>query len=104
MLDNFIPDYHRAKFFMLIFFLFLPAWFISTKYSKIDNIIGSTSYPLYVIHPLVIFLTNDYNILNLYPFLAFSISLILSFIMVYLIENPIDKWRQNRILKKKTSL
>lgn len=27
----------------------------------------------------------------------------LSFIMVYLIENPIDKWRQNRILKK-TSL
>ena len=100
MFGDFIPDYHRAKFFMLIFFLFLPAWFISTKHSKIDNIIGSTSYPLYVIHPLVIFLTNDYNVLNLYPFLAFSISLILSFIMVYLIENPIDKWRQNRIVKK----
>ena len=84
---------------MLIFFLFLPAWFITTKTSKFDNIVGNTSYPLYVIHPFIIFITTDYNYLTFYPILVFFISLISSFVMIYFIENPIDKWRQNRIAK-----
>ena len=99
LLDIFLPSQHKAKFFMLIFFLFLPAWFITTKTSKFDNIVGNTSYPLYVIHPFIIFITTDYNYLTFYPILVFFISLISSFVMIYFIENPIDKWRQNRIAK-----
>jgi len=101
ILDNFIPDNHQAKFFMLTFFLFLPAWFISTKHSNFDNTIGSTSFPLYVIHPFIIFLSNDYSFLIFYPLLVLFLSLLVSFAMVYCIENPIDKWRQNRIYKNK---
>ena len=97
-LDSFIPNQHKAKFFMIILFLFIPAWFNSTKYSNIDNIIGSLSYPLYIIHPFIIFLIYDFSDKLFFPFYVLFTSSIASLMMVLFIENPINKWRQSRIV------
>ena len=107
VLDIFILEQHKFKFFILVFFIFMPSWFYFSKKLNFDNIIGSASYPLYVIHPFIIFIFNNYSGYSNYalkPFVILILSTILSFIMVYLIENPIDKLRQRRVVLNKNHL
>ena len=97
-LDNFIPEQHKAKFFMIILFIFIPAFFQKTRYSNIDNMIGKLSYPLFIVHPFILFLIEDFYDSLYFPFSALFISSLASLIMVVFIENPINKWKKNKIL------
>jgi len=44
----------NCAFLLFIIFLFLPYLFYAFKDEKIDRIIGEMSYPLYLVHPIII--------------------------------------------------
>lgn len=84
---------------ILSFTVMVPRLFELTKHSKIDRLIGELSYPLYIIHyPVLIYLWGK----NLPPvclgITCFSITLLLAFIVHFLVEKPIDRLRQRSLL------
>lgn len=86
-------------FLYLVFILNLDACFKLTKSNKSDRLIGNLSYPLYLIHMLVIqFTINLFNYFNLQaPVFLSILSVVLSFlaalVIYYLIEIPFDRFR-----------
>ena len=79
----------------------LPFLFIASKGNKIDRFIGELSYPLYLCHLIVIpffgkINSPDKSITDI----AFIIilSVILSIISVFLILQPINRYRQKRVV------
>ncbi|PZO41459.1 MAG: hypothetical protein DCF19_09655 [Pseudanabaena frigida] len=79
--------------FYILITVTIPFLFNLTKGSKIDNLIGQLSYPMYVIHGLIIgivinstgYKTSTQSILIIFWTILFSLAL------VYCIEKPIDK-------------
>jgi len=79
----------------------LPFLFIVSKGNKIDRFIGELSYPLYLCHLIVIPLFGEINIPDKsITDIVFIIilSVILSIISVYLILQPINRYRQKRVV------
>ena len=80
---------------IICFTILLPRLFELTKNSKTDRLIGELSYPLYIIHYPVLFYLWGIGIKPVYlGIICFSITLVLSVIIHYLVEKPIDKIRQ----------
>lgn len=83
---------------------FLPIIFQSFNKIPLNNFLADLSYPVYISHMLVIqFLqiSLSYKFTSaLFSFWTLSITLIFSLSMVYLLEKPIDKFRQSRIKAK----
>ena len=80
-------------------FLSLPFIFNLTKNSKIDNRIGELSYPIYLIHYLVIWLTwllFTSGSTDLKIFLTIVLSALAAFALLTLIVDPVDRFRQSR--------
>ncbi len=89
---TFTPYYFLA-------FLSLPFIFNLTKNSKIDNRIGELSYPIYLVHNIIIWLIGlkfSVEANNFSTTLTIIFSILTAFILLKLIVDPIDKFRQLR--------
>lgn len=86
--------------------LFMPAIFELTKNNRIDVFIGELSYPLYLVHLMVIQVLLIYSqvfggiLRGLVrvgtPYVAL-VALAVSAVIVWLVERPIDRRRQQRV-------
>jgi peptidoglycan/LPS O-acetylase OafA/YrhL len=78
-------------------FVTIPFVFNLTKDRKVDRFLGNISYPIYIVHFLIIALLQEY--LEEYS-LSFLLILVLSVsIMLYcVVDAPINRWRQGRVL------
>jgi peptidoglycan/LPS O-acetylase OafA/YrhL len=86
--------------------VFMPAIFELTKNSRIDVFFGDISYPLYLVHYMVILTLGIYSqvfggFLHTLvrvgtPYTAL-IAIALSLIIVWLVERPVDRRRQRRV-------
>lgn len=103
---NYLPDFNisldlKSVIFYILTGLSIPSIFILTKSSKIDNRIGDLSYPIYLVHMLIIYIASqiikqfDLNINR--GILVITLTIIVSYLLVKYISDPIEKIRQNRI-------
>jgi peptidoglycan/LPS O-acetylase OafA/YrhL len=78
----------------------LPAIFIQTKSNTIDNFIGKLSYPVYIMHLIIVKLLFNLGLEStsvLKSVLVLFITLYISYLAVRFVDRPIDNFRQNRI-------
>lgn len=92
----------RQKFiFLFLFAALVPFIFNLTKKWKWDAWIGDLSYPVYIVHFLIITLVTYFNIQLLNQTTTVIIlSLAASVILNYIISKPIEKYRQSRVKKR----
>jgi len=85
----------------LVFSLAIPVIFRITSKSKLDKFLGDLSYPIYIIHFLIIAVSREFNITSGELRLAFIIllSIIISFVLNRIL-NPIEKYRKVRLSNK----
>jgi peptidoglycan/LPS O-acetylase OafA/YrhL len=86
-------DAANSVFIGMIAALVVPVLFNSTKYSKIDRLLGEFSYPIYLTHLGIIML---YPQIKERPLLLLFAAFIASAIIVIFVERPIDRWRHLR--------
>jgi peptidoglycan/LPS O-acetylase OafA/YrhL len=83
---------------IICFTIMVPKLFDLTKKNSVDRLIGELSYPLYIVHyPVLTYLWGlgvQQNRLGIY---CFTITLIISVIIHFLVEKPIDKVRQRKL-------
>lgn len=90
--------YFRACMYILFFFS-IDACFKLTQRNKNDRFIGNLSYPLYLVHMLVIqVVTNFFSFMDLDSSMSFTVlSILFSFIVslgiLFIVEIPFDKFR-----------
>ncbi len=83
---------------VLCFTVMVPRLFELTKQSKADRLIGELSYPLYIVHyPVLIYLWGCKIEQHFLGLSCFLITLIISIAIHFMVERPIDKWRQKSI-------
>lgn len=91
----------KKYIYLFIFAIGIPFMFEKTKNSKLDRIIGETSYPIYMIHGLIgLILTilippNNW----LYGMIVLTISFTISIIFNRTVTPYIENYRQNRVKK-----
>lgn len=80
-------------------FIFIPFIFKLSKNNKIDRFTGELSFPVYISHFLIIdILTHFTNLPHQFLGLTTSIvSILLSILILKLIINPINNFRQSRV-------
>lgn len=85
--------------FSFIFALFVPIIFSVTKNFKFDRFLGELSYPLYIIHFIIVKMFVNFTLVdtNLKKLMIVTISLVISYSLYKFIEFPIDKFRQKRV-------
>jgi peptidoglycan/LPS O-acetylase OafA/YrhL len=82
----------------LLVFLSVPFVFDLTKDSKIDNFLGKLSYPIYMVHFLIVALFDE--LLEEYSMIPLvAVVLVAALLIQFLIELPIDRWRQWRVMR-----
>jgi peptidoglycan/LPS O-acetylase OafA/YrhL len=90
----------RADLIVFIFPVALPFIFAYTKKNKVDRLIGELSYPIYLTHWIVIELLRLADLpwvgRNLGE-LSCLFTVAASAILWYLVDRPIDAWRQNLV-------
>lgn len=106
---NYLPDLEtfidiKPALFYILTVLSIPSIFTLTKSSRIDNRIGDLSYPIYIVHMLVIFILwmliekFDLNIYNgIKGALVVAITVTVSYLLVKYVSDPIEKIRQKRV-------
>lgn len=80
--------------YWMLFSAGIPALFALTRRSAMDTKIGSYSYPMYLCHTLF-----TWPMMTLGPFAGVAASLLsaaLSFVLLSLVDRPIEAWRQRR--------
>jgi peptidoglycan/LPS O-acetylase OafA/YrhL len=97
-----VPILQNANIFYYITLVFsIPYIFFLSSTSVIDGFIGKLSYPVYITHFLVIKLLSNISLFkdesNIRTFLVIIFTGVLSFLMMKIIEYPIDKYRQARV-------
>ena len=90
-----------------LFCLSIPFVFDFSKSSKIDSRIGELSYPVYISHILVIASISPFlSLMGLQEYrgeFAVILTILVSYLLVRLISDPIEKIRQARVkIEKKT--
>ncbi|MGK0249204.1 MAG: peptidoglycan/LPS O-acetylase OafA/YrhL [Oleispira sp.] len=87
-------DVDILKYIIYMYFiLFLPILFDSTKNNKIDRYIGELSYPIYIVHILVIYFVNKMPISGSLSFFVIIGSVIISILLNKFIQEKIEKIR-----------
>jgi peptidoglycan/LPS O-acetylase OafA/YrhL len=88
-----MPIVQGGMYYSLLF-LTLPLLFAATRHSRIDRFIGHTAYPVYLIHPLIFELNRQLQLGWSVSMMLFSV-LLFSCALVFLLEEPINTWRQS---------
>lgn len=104
LFNQYLPEIFEIKkwFLYTLSIIIIPILFEITKNNKFDNFIGELSYPIYLVHMLVIGLFSRF-IPEIYKGEAFVfISIIFAILLVKFIEEPIDNVRQKRAKMLKT--
>ena len=102
----FYPTLHNANYVDILLIILLgfslPTLFEKTKNSRLDATIGSLSYPIYLIHLLVIWVIQ-YG-LSLSPIqtllVAIPVTIAAASLLHFYLERPFDKYRNLLIQKK----
>jgi peptidoglycan/LPS O-acetylase OafA/YrhL len=97
---QFLPHERTKQLILFLFsFIFIPFIFNLFKSNKIDRFIGELSFPVYICHFLVIdILTHFTNVSHQHlGLIVTTISIIFSILLLQLIINPINRFRQSRI-------
>lgn len=103
---DYLPDINstldiNSVLFYLLTGLSIPGIFILTKSSKIDNRIGDLSYPIYLVHMLLIYIVNlvikEYQMSFHKGTVVVVLTVIVSYLLVKYISDPIEKLRQSRV-------
>lgn len=84
----------------LIAFLSIPFIFLLTKDSIFDRFFGKISYPIYIVHFLIVAVFEE----SLEEYSMFSLMAVVLFaalLVHFFIEKPIDKWRQSRVAESR---
>ena len=69
-----------------------------TSKSRLDRFIGELSYPVYVVHILVINILGDFMVRgSLFTVLAASITVFVSIALVKYVQAPTEKYRMLRL-------
>ena len=88
--------------FYCAFAVCLPFVFVLWKSSRIDRWLGDFSYPVYIVHGVIIgALLEKVGLARGAYFTQFSIivvSLLAAWLLCFAIDSPVDKWRQRRII------
>jgi peptidoglycan/LPS O-acetylase OafA/YrhL len=96
-------SYLPNKFFITTILLFmsflalLPFIFNFTKYNKIDRLIGELSYPVYIVHVLIVGICRKFIPFSLLGVAASLVSIFVSYFLIRLVSAPIEKFRQGRV-------
>lgn len=87
---------------MGILFLILPKLFVATKNNKFDRYIGELSYPLYISHMLVIWVSElIFNNGGMWQRINIAfVSILLSILIYEFIDKRVDKFRHRRFSKE----
>jgi peptidoglycan/LPS O-acetylase OafA/YrhL len=79
----------------VIAFLSMPFLFGATRDNKFDTFLGRISYPVYMVHFIIVVLFEtygeDYSII-----LLLAVVCVAAVLMHCVVESPIDRWRQSR--------
>ena len=77
----------------------LPFIFVASKSSNLDRCLGNLSYPIYMVHMLVMAVISAVlgKVDRALPTLAGT--LLVSIALVIYLEDPLDKWRQSRVTR-----
>lgn len=97
----FDPDVTRFGLLMLVAVSVGPV-FALTKDIKFDRRLGDLSYPIYVSHLLAIVIAGTVTA-EYAPLLGFVLTLVLSAVLVFVVERPLDRYRHRRVVRKATS-
>lgn len=103
VITSYLADIYNARtiglknsLLYLAITLWLPFLFVATRNFKIDRYIGELSYPIYLVHWLIIRIMNDYG-LNVYQWKStvgvVVATVVASMIIHHGIELPIEKLR-----------
>jgi peptidoglycan/LPS O-acetylase OafA/YrhL len=85
-------------------FLTMPFIFNLTKDSRFDRFLGNISYPVYIVHFLIVAIFEEYFEDDYSVFLLLLVVFSVSLVVYCAIEMPIDRWRQSRVrLMKKNN-
>lgn len=78
-------------------FLTMPFIFNLTKDSRFDRFLGNISYPIYIVHFLIVAIFEAYFEDEYSSFLLLLVVFSFSLIVYCAIDAPIDRWRQRRV-------
>lgn len=96
---------HKYEIYLTEFFLALPFIFLYSKDNKFDQKIGDLSYPVYMSHMLFVMIIGKLsfitNILGEGITVALS-TILLSILINHFIANPLEKFRQRRVVSNKS--
>lgn len=87
--------------YILVLPLAIPFVFLCTSKNKFDRFLGDLSYPVYLLHTIVILVLSSNPRLttnkDFSSVLTILFTIITSVLIVYFFEQPIEKWRQSRL-------
>ncbi len=90
------------KYCLYIFFIvFLPLLFESTKSNKIDRYVGELSYPIYMVHILVVYFIGQIPLNGSLSFYAIIGSIFLSILLNKFIQEKVEKVRIYNLKEKR---
>jgi peptidoglycan/LPS O-acetylase OafA/YrhL len=92
-----------TSIFVTITMLMIPFAFLLSQKNNFDHLLGELSYPIYIIHSLVIkLLQSSQYFMSHYSYatiVAICITIGVSILLIRYVEIPIDRIRQRRILR-----
>lgn len=105
MMYQFVPGGHIKNWiYYLLACCCIPYIFYTTKKLPFDSRIGELSYPIYIVHLLIIWIISPlilrFDIEKYEGILAIIFSILVSIGLVRLISNPIDNIRQSRVIAR----
>ena len=84
--------------YYILLFVSLPALFTYSSRNKIDRYIGELSYPIYLVHMLLIELVGQYlNVNNVFftDLLVAVLSIVAALVIHIVIEKPVERFRNS---------
>ncbi len=103
--SQFIPEAIRNSLCIILVVLSLPILFDWTKKSRLQKWIGDLSYPVYICHILVkwgllgVMGVSKKGVTSPPGWLLLIGSIALAAMLLWLVDYPIDRWRQRRVEK-----
>jgi len=105
----FIPIYYHVSsiftlkewLYILLITISVPFIFKLTNKMQIDRLLGELSYPIYLSHSLIIVCLLKFGVIQMTTSLSTLIiiiyTILFSCILYYLLEKPIERFRQRRV-------
>jgi peptidoglycan/LPS O-acetylase OafA/YrhL len=96
---QFLPGAMGKEFFLYAATVAsIPFLFLLTKKMRFDRTIGELSYPIYISHWTVIMVAEYFCGRNHLPEIALTATILLSLALNRLVADPIERFRQKRVL------